>query len=136
MNRENLSRRGVSRRGRPRRGLSWLGAPRQGLPWLVVALLLLIGGWYASQRLIETAPAGQPGIETFREWLWGTRSLDLAAQVGIIFVGALGIAALLPHGDEGPDGDDPLIVPRPPPACELPDDARLRKDARLRGDAP
>ena len=30
--------------------------------------------------------------------LWESRSLDLVAQVGLIFVGALGIAALLPKG--------------------------------------
>ena len=92
---------------------------RENLPWLVLALLLLAGGWYASQRLAVELPASRETTETFREWLWGTRSLDLAAQVGIIFVGALGIAALLPrgseilhggpilHGDETLNGDPP-----------------------------
>ena len=37
---------------------------------------------------------------SFRQWFWESRSLDLAAQVGLIFVGALGIAALLPRGKE------------------------------------
>jgi hypothetical protein len=64
--------------------------------------LLLIGGWFASQRMQAPVPADEEATETFREWLWGTRSIDLAVQVGIIFVGALGIAALLPRGDEIP----------------------------------
>ena len=38
--------------------------------------------------------------ESFRQWFWESRSLDLAAQVGLIFVGALGIAALLPREKE------------------------------------
>jgi hypothetical protein len=71
-----------------------------------LALLLLVGGWLVSQRALVASPTGQDTEETFREWLWGTRSLDLAVQVGIVFVGALGIAALLPRGDEGPRGDE------------------------------
>jgi hypothetical protein len=75
---------------------------RENLPWLGLAILLLIGGWLASQRLQASVPADEEAIETFREWFWGTRSMDLAVQVGIVFVGALGIAALLPRGDEIP----------------------------------
>ena len=71
---------------------------RENLPWLILAILLLAAGWFASQRLLPASPADQEAPETFREWLWGTRSLDLAVQVGIVFVGALGIAALLPRG--------------------------------------
>lgn len=78
---------------------------RENLPWLGLAVLLLIGGWFVSQRMLVYLPADQAPIETFREWLWGTRSMDLAVQVGIIFVGALGIAALLPRGSEIPRGD-------------------------------
>ena len=79
---------------------------RENLPWLVLAVLLLTGGWFASQRMLLVLPAGGETIETFREWLWGTRSMDLAVQVGIIFVGALGIAALLPRRDEIPRGGE------------------------------
>ena len=90
---------------------------RKGLPWpgggvTVVVILLLAGGWLAGRRLLpssapaSSAPETEERRETFREWLWGTRSLDLAVQVGIIFVGALGIAALLPRGDEGPRDDE------------------------------
>jgi hypothetical protein len=86
---------------------------RENLPWLGLALLLLVGGWFISQRTLASPPASVEARETFREWLWGARSLDLAVQVGIVFVGALGIAALLPRGsgsfDEGEtahgDGD-------------------------------
>ena len=78
---------------------------RENLPWLIGALVLLVGGWFASQRLLAAFPTNEGTIETFREWLWGTRSMDLAVQVGIIFVGALGIAALLPRGDEVPGGN-------------------------------
>lgn len=75
---------------------------RENLPWLGLVVLLLIGGWLASQRMQASVPADEEAIETFREWLWGMRSMDLAVQVGIIFVGALGISALLPRGDEMP----------------------------------
>ena len=74
-------------------------------PWLGLALLLLVGGWLAGHRLLTSTPVDQEGVETFREWLWGTRSLDLAVQVGIVFVGALGIATLLPREDDDPRRD-------------------------------
>jgi hypothetical protein len=79
---------------------------REDLPWLGLAIFLLAGGWLVSQRLLISFPADQEAVETFREWFWGTRSLDLAVQVGIVFVGALGIAALLPRGDETPRRDE------------------------------
>ena len=89
---------------------------RKGLPWpggslTVLVILLLAGGWLAGQCLLSPSSPASPAspepeteetTETFREWLWGTRSLDLAVQVGIVFVGALGIAALLPREDEDP----------------------------------
>ena len=53
----------------------------------------------AQDKLVEGAcPELVEG--SFRQWFWESRSLDLAAQVGLIFVGALGIAALLPRGKE------------------------------------
>ena len=98
---------------------------RKGLPWpggglTVVVILLLVGGWLAGRRLLAPSAPASPAPETketpettetrqtFRQWLWGTRSLDLAVQVGIIFVGALGIAALLPSSDEDPPEEVPL----------------------------
>ena len=38
---------------------------------------------------------------SFRQWFWESRGLDLVAQVGLIFAGALGIATLLPKGADG-----------------------------------
>jgi hypothetical protein len=37
---------------------------------------------------------------SFRALFWGDRALDLLVQTGLILVGALGIAALLPRGSE------------------------------------
>jgi hypothetical protein len=71
---------------------------REDLPWLGLVILLLAASWFVGQRaLTPEAHVPAPG---FREWLWETRSLDLAVQVCIVFVGALGIAALLPRNDE------------------------------------
>ena len=41
---------------------------------------------------------------SFQYWFWHHRSPDLAVQIGLIFSGALGIAALLP-GQEGSEDD-------------------------------
>ena len=37
---------------------------------------------------------------SFRHGFWEGRGLDLVVQAGLIFAGALGIAALLPGGKE------------------------------------
>jgi hypothetical protein len=43
-------------------------------------------------------PAGLPaGKDAFRMWFWDRRRIDLIAQVGLIFAGALGVAAILPE---------------------------------------
>jgi len=59
-------------------------------------------------------PDGKDASESaaFRQWLWERRSLDLAVQVGLIFVGALGIAALLPKSG-------PSIGPPPPDTVSI-----------------
>ena len=105
---------------------------REDLPWLGLALLLLVGGWLVSQRLLDDAPPSQGTRETFREWLWGTRSLDLAVQVGIIFVGALGIAALLPRRTET-EGDD--RIPHGIKTSRSTDPHRAESQAALEGKA-
>jgi hypothetical protein len=74
--------------------------------------------------LLVLPPAKEATLETFREWLWGTRSMDLAVQVGIIFVGALGIAALLPRGDEIPRGDSTLLE------CDLTPEDEPKREAQ------
>ena len=43
---------------------------------------------------------GQPTELALGETLWGARRADLAIQLGLVFVGALGIRALLPPEDE------------------------------------
>lgn len=63
--------------------------------FLVFAILvggLVIGRWMgaAPDSVIPQGP------ETFRTWFWSHRSIDLAVQVGLIFAGALGVAAVLP----------------------------------------
>lgn len=59
---------------------------------LLIALLafgLLMGRWFwTSSDLLEA--------ESFRVWWWENRELDIAVQVGLVFTGALGIAALMP----------------------------------------
>ncbi|MBC7248974.1 MAG: hypothetical protein H5T62_01690 [Anaerolineae bacterium] len=83
---------------------------REHLTWIgiVVALLavsFLIGRQILSpveERHLELVEGARPELVegSFRQWFWVSRSLDLAVQVGLIFVGALGIAALLPRGRE------------------------------------
>ena len=78
----------------------WIGA--------VVVLLtigLLIGRQFlavpgVAPQAQRPAPVQSETAGSFRHWFWESRSLDLAAQVGLIFAGALGIAALLPRGKE------------------------------------
>jgi hypothetical protein len=87
---------------------------REHVAWIgtVVVLLivgLIIGRQFLSKpddasavRRAELVEGACPELVegSFRWWFWESRSLDLAAQVGLIFVGALGIAALLPRGKE------------------------------------
>ena len=54
---------------------------------------LLIGMQFLS-------PLDKAGAGLFRQWLWESRGLDLLVQGGLIFAGALGVAALLPRGKE------------------------------------
>jgi len=81
---------------------------REHVAWVGVVVVLLIAGLLIGQQFMappDDARVGQrpePVEGSFRQWFWESRSLDLAAQVGLIFVGALGIAALLPKGK----GDD------------------------------
>ena len=76
---------------------------RERITWLVLitALLLVAGLLIGRQFLLDTGevPAGEPD-RSFREWFWESRALDLIAQAGLIFSGALGIAALLPREKE------------------------------------
>jgi len=68
---------------------------------LLVLLLgggLLIGRWSLSQREEGDVDANpETDVDSsFRQWFWESRGLDLLVQTGLLFAGALGIAALLP----------------------------------------
>jgi len=70
-----------------------------------IAVLLLAGlliGWYfnASASAQPESLASATDGNIFRAWFWEHRNLDLLVQVMLIFVGALGVAAVLPKHDE------------------------------------
>ena len=71
---------------------------REGVTRIAVLALLLMAGLLTGWHL-PSVP-GDAGGDSFRQWFWEERGLDLLAQVGLIFAGALGIAALLPRGRE------------------------------------
>ena len=78
---------------------------RERITWIIfLAAVLLTGLLIGRQFLLHTseAQAGEPD-RSFREWFWESRALDLVAQAGLIFAGALGIAALLPREKEKDD---------------------------------
>lgn len=70
---------------------------------VVIALLVagMLVGWYFSVTPEDATSTAASNV--FREWFWEQRSLDLLVQVTLIFVGALGVAAVLPkHGESRP----------------------------------
>lgn len=71
---------------------------REHTAWIGVAALLLIVGLLVGRQFLASPDNADVG--SFRQWFWENRSLDLLVQVGLIFAGALGIAALLPWGKE------------------------------------
>ena len=78
---------------------------RDDLAWMLLVIILLVASYLLGQRILGpdakesiAASAEQP---TFRLWFWEERGLDIAIQVGLLFVGTLGIAALLPRGGKG-----------------------------------
>jgi hypothetical protein len=79
---------------------------RERITWIIIvtALLLATGLLIGRQFLLETGEArAEEPDSAFREWFWESRALDLVAQAGLIFAGALGIAALLPREKEVDD---------------------------------
>lgn len=90
---------------------------RERALWLVlVIIVVLVGGLltrqYSLSRFTDACTPstvvpggleqGRRAGEAFRPSLWRDRGLDLAVQAGLIFVAALGIAALLPsHAEDG-----------------------------------
>ena len=71
---------------------------REHAAWVGATALLLIVGLLVGRQFL--ASPGNADVGSFRQWFWENRSLDLLVQVGLIFAGALGIAALLPRGKE------------------------------------
>jgi hypothetical protein len=79
---------------------------RERLLWAFLALALLAGGWLVARAYaLQTQPSPEPPVDGFRAWFWSHRALDLAAQIGLILAGALGVAAILPDPRE--EDDDP-----------------------------
>jgi hypothetical protein len=79
---------------------------RERITWLalVTALLLAAGLLIGRQFLLDTGEVPEDeSSRSFREWFWESRALDLVTQAGLIFAGALGIAALLPREKEVDD---------------------------------
>ena len=68
------------------------------LPLLLSILCLLGLGILLAQAFPQL---GESGEHAFGTELWIGRRLDLMVQLGLVFVGALGIRALLPEKDEG-----------------------------------
>ncbi len=66
---------------------------------LILAIVLLLLGWILFQ-VTQPGRAIDPGERSFRTWFWEQRALDLAVQIGLVFAGALGIAAILPEEEQ------------------------------------
>jgi hypothetical protein len=63
----------------------------------ILVIFCLVSGLIIGRVLGAVPDQVTPtGAETFRVWFWSHRSIDLAVQVGLIFAGALGVAAVLP----------------------------------------
>lgn len=74
---------------------------RNRLLWAVVLGALLVSGWALGHNVLrEAAAASAEAPLDFRTWFWTHRSFDLAVQAGLIFAGALGVAAVLPRQKE------------------------------------
>lgn len=71
---------------------------REQMLWIAIVIVLLTTGLLLG-RQFSSLP-DDASITSFRQWFWDHRSLDLAVQVGLIFVSTLGIAALLPRNKE------------------------------------
>ena len=79
---------------------------REHVTWLGAVMLLLITGLLIGRQFsppaddVDVMRSSDSSAMPMRQWFWDNRSLDLLVQMGLIFAGALGIAALLPRGRE------------------------------------
>jgi hypothetical protein len=75
---------------------------REDILWIVILVVLLVLGFLVGQQCVAPstpeATTSEGAKAAFRSRFWEERGLDLGVQVGLVFVGALGIAALLPRG--------------------------------------
>jgi hypothetical protein len=71
---------------------------RERAAWPAILGLSIVASLLLSRLLPPTAAT--PSTMQFRALFWGDRALDLVVQAGLILVGALGIAALLPRRSE------------------------------------
>ena len=89
----------------------FINLQREHVAWAGAVVVLLIAGLLIGRQFLAPpddpeqsrrveGQRPEPVAGPFRQWFWESRSLDLLAQVGLIFVGALGIAALLPRDKE------------------------------------
>lgn len=69
--------------------------------WTILVAAMLIAGLLIGRAMEPDAPRETPKdtneAADFRGWFWERRTFDLLAQVGLIFAGALGVAAILPN---------------------------------------
>lgn len=85
----------------------------------LIATLLIMGVLVGRYFHVASADAAATAASNvFREWFWEQRSLDLMVQVTLIFVGALGVAAVLPKHEESdaaakPFEDERTSSPKP-----------------------
>ena len=77
------------------------------LIWAGLVVIVLLAGWLVGHSLDPGDEKDMQEATAFRAWFWERRTLDLLAQGGLLFAGALGVAALLPSRAELDDTDSP-----------------------------
>ncbi len=67
--------------------------------WILLLALLVVTGLVVGRWVWGHSQV--PAATSFRAWWWERREADVAVQVGLVFAGSLGIAALMPPEEEG-----------------------------------